>query len=56
MVTDTSRMERVKQSGVIAGLGWPQDTPTDWEGEVPKDRIASRIAGSMAVQGLDEVT
>lgn len=56
MVTDTSRMERVKQSGSIARLGRPQDTPTDWEGEIPKERIESRIAGSMAVHGLDEMT
>ena len=56
VVMDTSRMETVKQSGVIARLGRPQDTPTDWEGEFPKERIASRIAGSMAVQGLDEMT
>lgn len=56
VVMDTSRMERVKQSGSIARLGRPQDTPTDWEGEIPKERIESRIAGSMAVQGLDEMT
>jgi len=56
VVMDTSRKERVKQSGQIARLGRPQDTPTDWEGEFPKERIASRIAGSMAVQGMDEMT
>lgn len=56
MVMDTSRKERVKQSGQIARLGRPQDTPTDWEGEFPKESIASRIAGSMAVQGMDEMT
>ena len=56
MVMDTSRKERVKQSGQIARLGRPQDTSTDWEGELPKERIASRIAGSMAVQGMDEMT
>jgi hypothetical protein len=50
---DTSRMEKVKQSGAIARLGWPQDTSTDWEGDNPKDRIESGIAGSMAVHGLD---
>ncbi len=38
MVTDTSRMERVQQSGSIARLGWPQDTSTDWEGDIPKDQ------------------
>lgn len=38
VVTDTSRMERVQQSGVIARLGWPQDTSTDWEGDIPKDQ------------------
>lgn len=38
MVTDTSRMERVQQSGAIARLGWPQDTSTDWEGDIPKDQ------------------
>lgn len=56
VVMDTSRTETVKQSGVIARLGWPQDTPMEWEGEIPKERIESRIAGSMAVQGLDEMT
>lgn len=38
VVTDTSRMERVQQSGAIARLGWPQDTSTDWEGDIPKDQ------------------
>jgi hypothetical protein len=38
VVTDTSRMERVQQSGSIARLGWPQDTSTDWEGDIPKDQ------------------
>lgn len=31
-------MERVQQSGSIARLGWPQDTSTDWEGDIPKDQ------------------
>lgn len=42
VVTDTSRMERVQQSGAIARLGWPQDTSTDWEGDIPKDQDTVR--------------
>lgn len=28
----------MQQSGAIARLGWPQDTSTDWEGDIPKDQ------------------